>query len=364
MSEIEQDPFIGQRFGEDGHLEVIGWDGKRNGSHKVYQVLCHKCKNDPELFQDGIFLCLRGNLVAGRLPCGCSKHPRWSKEQILIILKRSSEGRGVQVLPIESEWNGVRTPINLVCPSNGAEWRTTIQAFTRNLCSGCGCSRCRGVKAGAARTMSAELATKTFLKAGSFPNGTVFRKSDRQDKHGRRMFWWMYCPICKEEFEAYHTNLKRGARPCNCPIKGFKHSKPASFYVLKVVGDLTFTGYGVSNTITNRMYAHRTKLRKQNSCIDEMEIFQTTGEIAIKIEKMVKRKFEHYPQAVQGFITESTRPYLYDEVVSFVDSEILKLEASMDAPSEPCFDNDENRPEVDEKILEELGHNLIKEYVR
>lgn len=34
----------------------------------------------------------------------------------------------------------------------------------------------------------------------------------------------------------------------------------------------------------------------------------------------------------------------------------------MNRPFEPTTDNDNSRPPVDERVLEELGHNLMKEY--
>jgi hypothetical protein len=34
----------------------------------------------------------------------------------------------------------------------------------------------------------------------------------------------------------------------------------------------------------------------------------------------------------------------------------------IERPPEPCHDNDQTRPEVDERILEELGFNLLKPY--
>lgn len=35
---------------------------------------------------------------------------------------------------------------------------------------------------------------------------------------------------------------------------------------------------------------------------------------------------------------------------------------SVERPAEPCFDNDDTRPAVDTKVLEELGFNLLNEY--
>ena len=88
MIVVLEDDFIGKTFGEEDQITVLGWFGEKSGSNKKYTVECSVCKKDPELFYDGKFLITKGKLLVGRLPCGCSKAPRWTKEQYEIMIKR------------------------------------------------------------------------------------------------------------------------------------------------------------------------------------------------------------------------------------------------------------------------------------
>lgn len=67
------------KFGEHGQLEVIGWSGKLYTSFKKYIVKCSICSKDSELFGEGLFCGIKANLLKS-LPCGCSTHPKWSKQ--------------------------------------------------------------------------------------------------------------------------------------------------------------------------------------------------------------------------------------------------------------------------------------------
>ena len=74
----------------DGKLKVVGIVGKQ-GSNAIFKVTCTECSKDKELFPEGYFISLKGNLVKGQKPCGCSKKPEWKDWQYLILASRAAK---------------------------------------------------------------------------------------------------------------------------------------------------------------------------------------------------------------------------------------------------------------------------------
>ena len=83
-----QRDFVGTKFPtpRGGVLTVTGVAGKQ-GNIALFMVECSVCRDDRELFPDG-FTITKGSLEKGRVPCGCSKTPKWSPEQDLIHINR------------------------------------------------------------------------------------------------------------------------------------------------------------------------------------------------------------------------------------------------------------------------------------
>lgn len=92
---LQQDEYStsGVVFGDDGQLTLTGWSG-RQGSNKYYILNCSKCSQDNELFGQGFFRGVRGNLARGQIPCGCAFNPKWSKEQYIVLCSRKAEQLG------------------------------------------------------------------------------------------------------------------------------------------------------------------------------------------------------------------------------------------------------------------------------
>jgi len=87
----KHEEFIGWKS-EDGLLEVVDIHGKQ-GKTTTFKVICHKCKEDKQLFPLGYFVSNKGNLVRGKKPCGCAFNPKWTKEQFLILAHRVARDR-------------------------------------------------------------------------------------------------------------------------------------------------------------------------------------------------------------------------------------------------------------------------------
>lgn len=130
--------FVGWKS-EDGLLEVIDICGKQ-GSITTFKVICHRCKEDRELFPQGYFVSTKGSLVNGRKPCKCSKKPEWNQEQYLVLARRAAKDRFI-VHGFAEEFHGHKTKLNLECSVDGYKWSASINNVVSK---GSGCPKCSG----------------------------------------------------------------------------------------------------------------------------------------------------------------------------------------------------------------------------
>jgi hypothetical protein len=200
-------------FGEEGQIEVVGWSGKNKGNKKFYILKCNKCSKDTELFGEGYFRSVKGNLVSGRVPCGCSKIPKWSKEQFAVLCKREATELGYVFSGFVGEWRGKTTKIKMSCEKHG-EWSSGITNDLIN--KGVGCPGCRADAVGEASKKPDDMMIASFHESGAFHPDTKFWRSERKDNRGYKSYWHMSCPECGEQGESRSCNLQRGQRPCAC----------------------------------------------------------------------------------------------------------------------------------------------------
>ena len=203
-------------FGEESQIEIIGWSG-RSWSNKHYILRCSKCSQDAELFGEGYFRSLKSDLVNGKVPCGCAKSPRWSKEQYATLCLRKAKGLGYTFIGFEGEWKGAFTKIKMLCGKHG-EWSSgTVSTLTS---MGQGCRRCRDEATIETLTLRntkpEEVMIAAFFRSGAFHPGTKFYRSERRTKQGKRVYWFMSCPECGEVGESASNHLQKGHRPCAC----------------------------------------------------------------------------------------------------------------------------------------------------
>jgi hypothetical protein len=139
MVRVEQDPFIGQRFGEEGQLEVIGKSDRRyRDCFPYYFVHCTICKNDPELHGDAIYECFKSALNNGKYPCGCSSRPFWSQAQYRTLINRACEKKRVKLISADDIITA-DSKLTLCCEA-GHIWSTTkVVTFVRDkhTCASC-----------------------------------------------------------------------------------------------------------------------------------------------------------------------------------------------------------------------------------
>ena len=239
-------------FGEEGQLEVVGWSGKRK-THKYYVLRCSKCSQDSELFGEGYFRRLKGNLVSGQAPCGCSKKPQWSKEQYSVLCSRKAKEFGYTFLGFEEEWKGAYTKIRMLCPKHG-EWNT---GNTNDLINGGrGCPGCKADKLGENSTKPDDVMIASFFASSAFHPDTKFWRSGRKKVDGYKGYWFMSCPDCAEIGEATSNNLQQGKRPCACNMH-----RPQECYINWIIDDYNIIAikFGVARDSKQRIKQQNSK---------------------------------------------------------------------------------------------------------
>lgn len=125
--------FVGWKS-DDGLLEVVGIHGKQ-GRITTFKVVCHKCKEDKELFPDGYFVSNLHNLRSQHKPCGCSKR-MFTEKQYMILLERVATKNNFIVNGLQSDFNGIFSKVNCTCKIDGCTWTPTIERII-NESSGC-----------------------------------------------------------------------------------------------------------------------------------------------------------------------------------------------------------------------------------
>ena len=128
--------FIGWKS-DNGLLEVVDIHGKQ-GYNTTFKVICHKCSKDKELFPLGYFVSTKWNLEHRKKPCGCSKIPKWNKDQFLLLARRAAKDRFI-VHGFAEEFHGQTTKLNLECLIDGHKWTASIGSIIN---MGSGCPKC------------------------------------------------------------------------------------------------------------------------------------------------------------------------------------------------------------------------------
>lgn len=228
-------------FGEDNQLTVVGWSGKCF-YNKHYILKCMRCSEDLELFGQGYFRSIKGNLVKGQIPCGCAFNPKWSKEQYYIICSRKAKELNYTFLGFIGVWRQNTTKIRMFCGEHG-EWSGGRIADLIN--QNRGCPACGRESTREASTKPEDVLVQSFRASGGFHPDTEFWRSGRLTKKGYKGYWYMSCTECGEIGESYVSNLQRGHRPCACS----KH-RQQECYINLIISDnlLIAIKFGIANS--------------------------------------------------------------------------------------------------------------------
>lgn len=213
--EVEQDTWSKEfpNFGASKQLSVLGWIPSLTTSCKYYLVQCSVCSQDTELFGEALYKITKGNLLKGRMPCGCSKRTKWSREQFAVLCSRKAKELGHTFIDFTGEWKGQDTKIKMLCEKHG-EWSSgVINSLINNNTS---CPGCKSDITAKRSVKPDEVMIQSFFASGAFHPDTKFWRSERKTKSGTKRYWNVYCPDCKEQGESQDSNLQVGNRPCAC----------------------------------------------------------------------------------------------------------------------------------------------------
>lgn len=305
--------FIGWKS-EDGLLEVVDMYGKQ-GTNAIYKVICHKCKEDKELFPLGYFITTKGNLLRGRKPCGCSKKTNWNKEQYLVLSRRAGKGRFI-VHGYAEEYHGQKTKLNLECLIDGHKW---IASLNNIINSGIGCTKCSGLYR--LTEQEAFEKCKEICEIEGYKHiGFVGRY-----KNVNKTRFEYKCPTHGIQNISYNSFVYQGSRCKGCwkdrqkelgSLYGYypKRKHEADFlYVLNFKDK--FIKVGRSFDVNERMKKLRTKSKVPIKKIHKLRIFTATHQEIYDVEQELhselrERNFQHYVNWSTECFTSDSLPYL------------------------------------------------------
>jgi hypothetical protein len=265
-------------------------------------VICHKCKEDKELFPEGYFVSRKGNLINGRKPCGCAFNPKWNKEQYLVLARRAAKGRFI-VHGFSEEFNGAHTKLNLECSVDGHRWTANIDNIINK---DSGCPKCKAKYIGDSKRTDEQEAlekckeiceTEEYELLG-FPDGykNAFSRFEYKClKHGKQN-------VCYDKFVNEGTRCKgcwkEKQKELSSGFYGYypdRKDEQDFLYVLDFDGE--FIKIGRSFDVDERMKGLRSdsKIKK----IHKLRIFTATHQEIYNYEQALheelrERGFQYY----------------------------------------------------------------------
>lgn len=237
-NDLQQDEWslTASTFGKDNQLTVVGWSG-RDGGNKFYILKCSVCSEDSELFGGGYFRSKKSNFAYGtKVPCGCGKSPRWSKEQYTTICTRKAAESGYTFLGFLEDPVRNNTKLHLLCNKHG-EWKsTTVAGFLKPDagCPKCGDDRVSEKKTGVSSPLKVVTNTNDINQdewsstCPTFGENSQLRvigwKGQFTSNQGLTKTYVLECDVCSNDLELFPDKyftmkkgkLLQGQYPCGC----------------------------------------------------------------------------------------------------------------------------------------------------
>lgn len=301
----------GMSFGVDGHLSILGYyrEGKYN---KKYVVECSICKLDPELFKLGRFITSLGHLRSGKLPCGCSSVPKWTKDQQVIRVNRIIQPKGCY-LSAMNVYEGQYTKVTVCCKIHGC-WETSIAGIINNNFY---CKECNQDNILGGMKKPDHVMIKSFMNTGVFHKDTKFERSSRKTSQGARNYWKVYCPVCDSKGEATSSDLRRGYRPCNC----YKNPKFSYINLVKDGDNIIAIKFGITSNFKDRLFRQNLKsvYKIENYGIWEFPSKDLCYRSELEIKQKLLCGILSRQEMLDGF-TETTFSYNLEKIIEIFES--------------------------------------------
>lgn len=278
-----------------------------------YKVQCQVCKLDPELHGDAVYLIYSDYLQKKKMPCGCSKAPKWSKQQWEVLLKRKAKENNHIFNGFVGDPEDVNQSTNIVlhCNNCGHDWES---GNVGNYYYDRGCPKCADKIRANSRLTQSEVWIERFRKTGKFEESKF--SFERVTETGR--LWNVYCNVCNTTTISDRSNLVAGKVPCSCGCGGgIDVSQPVYFYIITVnaLGQ-KFIKFGISNYPKRRIVDHKRTLKEIGGVIENQIVFLGDGVEMLSIESELKRTLDIQNKFIDGFKREACGYDNYSEILS------------------------------------------------
>lgn len=207
-------------YKKSNQLNLIGLIEQNKTKEKKYAVTCDVCSCDKELFTDNYFQISKASLIKGVFPCGCSKYPKWSKEQMIIRIGRILSEKSICDFYQIGEYIGNKTIFMCLCSKHGW-YRTNID----KIITGYSCSKCSGELRGLKLSKPDDYVESEISGIGL--NIYDMKRIDRKSSAGDRRYFEYKCMECSNDdmvkkdlcsgvFIGSICDIRRGRKSCRC----------------------------------------------------------------------------------------------------------------------------------------------------
>lgn len=316
FGEIIEDEYTRETFGIQQQIQILGWVGRDKDGKKIYLVKCRECEKDYELFGDGVFTSKRSNLSKGQIPCGCSKKPLWTKEQLVIRLNRKATEGGYSFIGLSGEYNKARTGVSINCDIHGIwEGMTAFNFLQGQSCPECA-NEARVGKLSNHNTKPDSYFIDKFYETGQYDNVINFKKVyiNIESEYSRHI-WSYTCLDCGVDSTSYAHVLLNGGKSCDCSPRS---QKQAYIKLLKDDDLIVAIKFGIANKASQR------KIKRCIYDIENHSFWEFESRVnCIKAESLCKSELTcevlTRSEVPDGY-TETTSPLNIERVVEIFKS--------------------------------------------
>lgn len=280
---------------------------------KIPIIKCDVCASDPELHGEGLFVSSPKGIKNNSIGCGCSVQYKWSASQYKIRITRVAEKYGYRFIGFGEDIDSIKvnthTKCIVECPKHGVITSAIVNSIiSRETFS---CKLCAYEETGERSRKPDEDIIKGFMTSGRFHEDTMFWKDV-----SRKNYWFYLCGECLAVGRNAHSNLRKGARSCNCSRVDQKEMYINLLYKDDIVVAIKF---GLSNNSYYRMSAQNSKTTLEVKPF-ELWDFKTKWECwnaETEIKNKVPRNFMSREEYPDGW-TETVDPQYLPDVLKIM----------------------------------------------